>query len=98
MSVASVHPRTLAKRRRCGLELRSGSSPRRNGSSARVLTMTAAADLIRPTVNIVSITMWPVRQWRITAAADRTAPEPLYLLSRVAALTSRCAPATPSSQ
>jgi len=31
--------------------LRSGSSPRKNGSSARVLTMTAAADLIRATVH-----------------------------------------------
>jgi hypothetical protein len=31
--------------------LRSGSSPRKNGSSARVLTMTAAADVIRATVN-----------------------------------------------
>jgi hypothetical protein len=85
MSVASVHRRTLAKRRRYGLRLRSGSSPRKNGSSARLLTMTAAADLIRPTVNIVSITGWPVRQWRIGAAADRTAPEPFCPLSRVAA-------------
>jgi len=34
---------------------------------------------------IVSITMWPVRQWRITATADRAAPEPFYPLSRVAA-------------
>src|SRR6187455_3218646 len=67
------------------LGLHSGSSPRKNGSSARVLTMTAAADLIRPTVNIVSITRWPVRQWRITATADRAAPEPFYPLSRVAA-------------
>ena len=33
------------------LGLRSGSPPRKNGSSARVLTMTAAADLIHPTVN-----------------------------------------------
>ena len=39
-----------------------------------------------------------MRQWRIAAAADRTAPEPFYRLSRVAARTSRCAPATPSSQ
>ena len=31
--------------------LRSGSTPRKNGSSARVLTMTATADLIRATVN-----------------------------------------------
>ena len=31
--------------------LRSGSSPRKNGSSARVLTMTAAADVIRATVH-----------------------------------------------
>ena len=54
--------------------------------------------MIRPTVNIVSITRWPVRQWRIAAAADRTAPEPFYRLSGVAARTSRCAPATPSSQ
>jgi len=51
MSVASVHRRTLAKRRRCGLGRRSGSSPRKNGSSARALTMTAAADVIRATVH-----------------------------------------------
>ena len=35
MSVASVHRRTLAKRRRCGLGLRSGSSAWKIGSSAR---------------------------------------------------------------
>jgi len=34
--------------------------------------------LIRPTVTIVSTTRWPVRQWRIVAAADRTAPEPFF--------------------
>ena len=39
-----------------------------------------------------------MRHWRITATADRTAPEPFCPLSRVAARTSRCAPATPSSQ
>jgi len=33
------------------LGLRSGSTPRKNGSSARGLTMTATADLIRATVN-----------------------------------------------
>jgi hypothetical protein len=38
-----------------------------------------------------------VRQWRITAAADRTASEPLYFPSRVAALTSRVVAATPPS-
>jgi hypothetical protein len=26
----------------------------------------------------VSTTRWPVRQWRIVAAADRTAPEPFF--------------------
>ena len=31
--------------------------------------------------------MWQARQWRIAAAADRTAPEPFYPLSRVAART-----------
>ena len=39
-----------------------------------------------------------MRHWRITAAADRTAPEPLYFLSRVAALTSRVAAATSPSR
>jgi len=50
ISVALAHRRTEAKRQRCGgTSLR--SSPRKNGSSARVLTMTAAADLIRATVH-----------------------------------------------
>jgi len=47
--------------------------------------MTAAADLIRATVTIMSITRCAVRHWRITATADRTAPEPFCPLSRVAA-------------
>jgi hypothetical protein len=58
--------------------LRSGSPARKNDSSAGVLTMTAAAVLIRATVkHRVYNEAW-VRQWRITAAADRTAPEPFY--------------------
>jgi hypothetical protein len=39
-----------------------------------------------------------VRHWRIAAAADRTAPEPFYLLSRVAARTVATPQPTPSSQ
>ena len=56
------------------------------GSSACALTMTAAADLIRATVNNRSTTRDWMRQWRITAAADGTASEPFFL-TRVAART-----------
>ena len=49
--------------------------------------MTAAADLIRATVNNRVDNDVRVRQWRITAAADRTAPESFYPLSGVAART-----------
>jgi len=38
--------------------------------SACALTMTAAADLIRATMNNRSTTRYWMRQWRITAAAD----------------------------
>jgi hypothetical protein len=40
----------LSARWRYGWGLRSGSTPRKNDSSARVLTMTTAAELIRATV------------------------------------------------
>ena len=59
---------------------------RGNGSSARLLIDDGGGGLIRPTVNIVSIVRWPVRQWRIAAAADRPLP-PFFPLSRVAART-----------
>ena len=98
MSVASVHRRTLAKRRRCGLGHRSGSSPRKNGSSARLLIDDGGGGLIRPTVNIVSIVRWPVRQWRIAAAADRDRRRTVLPTVACRGATSRYAPATPSSQ
>jgi len=61
------------------LGLRSGSTPRKNCSSARVLPMPAAARCdSRERGTIVSITSCAVRQWRITAAAERTAPEQFY--------------------
>ena len=65
--------------------LRSGSPPRKNGSSARVLTMTAAADLIRAIVHnrvdnqVRGASLANHRHRR----SDRS--EPFYLLSRVAA-------------
>jgi len=49
--------------------------------------MTAAAELIRGTVNNRSIARCWVRQWRIGAAADGTASEPFFFLTRVAART-----------
>ena len=51
------------------------------------LTMAAAADVIRGTVNNRSITRCWVRQWRIGAAAVRLASEPFRFLTRVAART-----------
>ena len=77
--------------------LRSGSSPRQNGSSARVLMMTAAADLIRATVhNRVD------NQVRGTSLANhrhRRSDRSRAVLPAVACrgATSRSAPATPSS-
>ena len=38
-----------------------------------------------------------MRQWRITAAADGTASEPFFFLTRVAARTVAAATATPPS-
>jgi hypothetical protein len=46
----------------------------------------------------VSITRCAVRQWRITATADRTAPEPFFPLSRVAARTVTSAQPHPPSR
>jgi hypothetical protein len=60
---------------------RSGSTPRKNDSSARVLTTAAAADLIRATL----ITKRWAHPWRITAAAEGNAPEPFFPLSPIAA-------------
>ena len=39
-----------------------------------------------------------MRHWRITATADRAAPEPFYPLSRVAPRTVNFGPATPPSR
>ena len=67
--------------------LRSSSSPRKNGSSARVLTMTAAADLIRATVhNRVDN---QVRGASVANHRHRRSyrSRPVCLLSRVAART-----------
>ena len=89
--------RTLATRRRCGLGLRSGSSPRKNGSSARVLTMTAAADVIRATVhNRVDN---QVRGASLANHRHRQSDRSRAVLPAVACrgATSRYAPATPSS-
>ena len=67
--------------------LRSGSSPRKNGSSARALTMTAAADVIRATVhNRVDN---QVRGASVANHRHRRSyrSRPVCLLSRVAART-----------
>ena len=45
----------------------------------------------------MSITRCAVRHWRITATADRAAPEPFYPVVACRGATSRSAPATPSS-
>ena len=84
ISVASAHRRTEAKRQRCGGNFAPG---RRRGKTARprALTMTAAADLIRATVHNRVDNWCAVHHWRITATADRTAPEPFCPLARVAA-------------
>ena len=47
ISVALAQRRTEAKRQRCGRDFASGRRRGKTGSSARVLTMTAAADVIR---------------------------------------------------
>ena len=51
ISVALAQRRTEAKRQRCGRDFASGRRRGKTGSSARVLTMTAAADVIRATVH-----------------------------------------------
>jgi hypothetical protein len=58
--------------------LRSGSTPRKNDSSARVLTVSAAAELLRWSVKIGSTASCSARLCRISAAAERNAPEPFF--------------------
>jgi hypothetical protein len=77
--------------------LRSGSSPRKNGSSARVLAMTAAAELIRATVhNRVDN---QVRGASLANHRHRRSDRSRAVLPVVTCrgATSRSAPATPSS-
>jgi len=77
--------------------LRFGSSPRKNDSSARALTMTAAADLIRATVhNRVDN---QVRGASLANHRHRRSDHSRAVLPAVACrgATSRFAPATPSS-
>jgi len=95
--MALAHRRTEAKRQRCGGAFAPGrrrgktARPRAHWRQRRRLIWSARL------CTIVSITRCAVRQWRITATADRTAPEAFLPAVACRGATSRSAPATPSS-